>query len=104
LILTVPAHTNGLAQLSLSSALTGQEVTWTQVTGDDMSVANVAVSPDGRWATFSRGQLGAAGTEADLYLLNLATGQSQQLTQEPGYEGMATWVPSQAQQSGKGGS
>jgi Tol biopolymer transport system component len=82
LILTVPAHTNGVARLSLSSALTGQEVTWTQVTDDDTYVANVAVSPDGRWAAFGRGQLGATGIEADLYLLNLASGQSQQLTQD----------------------
>jgi Tol biopolymer transport system component len=69
---------------------------WRQLTADDLGVAFATPSADGRWATFTGMPRQATGLEADVYLVDLATGQSQQLTQDAGFEGMATWVPERA--------
>jgi Tol biopolymer transport system component len=98
LILSASQPDTGVGQLSLSSALTaaGDAITWRKLTDEDPRVNDVAASPDGRWAAFTAMQGQGSGMEADLYLLNLGQGQPQQLTQDPGYEGMATWVPLRA--------
>jgi Tol biopolymer transport system component len=102
LVVCAPEPNSDTSQLFLSSALTGpveagrstwDAITWRQLTAEDAGVAYVATSPDGRWAVFSLMQGQGTGMEAELYLLNLDQGQPQQLTQDPGYEGMATWVP-----------
>jgi Tol biopolymer transport system component len=87
----------GAGQVFLSSALTGQSaaVTWRQLTADDVNVVSATPSPEGRWAVLTLTQRQGTGTEADLYLVNLAQGQPQRLTQDLGFEGMATWVPLQ---------
>ena len=71
-------------------------ITWRQLTADDLNVAFAAPSADGNWAVFTGIPRQATGVEADVYLINLATGRVQQLTQDPGFESMATWVPEQA--------
>lgn len=96
LTLTAPAHSSDVARLSLSSALTGQPVTWKHVTDDDTHVVSVTLAPDGQWAVFSRGRMEGTGMEADLYLLDLIRAQTRQLTQEPGYESWPTWIPARS--------
>jgi Tol biopolymer transport system component len=88
----------GWGQLFQSSDLIAHSVTimWRQLTPDDLGVAFATPSADGRWATFTGMPRQATGLEADVYLVDLATGQSQQLTQDAGFEGMATWVPERA--------
>lgn len=95
LVLSAPEPNAGTGQLYQSSALIarGDAPSWRPLTAEEASVAYVAPSPDGRWAVFTLMQGHDTGMEADLYLLNLDQGQTQQLTQDPGYDGMATWVP-----------
>ena len=88
----------GWGQIFISSSLIvrGDEPTWRQLTADDASAASVAPSPDGCWALFTMIPERGSEMDADIYLLDLSRGQSQQLTQNPGWDGLATWVPTQA--------
>jgi Tol biopolymer transport system component len=95
LVLCTPEPNAGAGQVFLSSALIarGDRATWRQLTAEDANVSYATASPDGRWAALTLMQGHGTGMEADLYLLDLSNGQTQQLTQDPGYEGWATWVP-----------
>jgi Tol biopolymer transport system component len=94
LVLCTPEPDSGAGQIFASSALIarGGAPTWRQLTAQDVGVVYVAPSPDGRWAAFTGVPAHGTSTEADLYLLDLNQGQTQMLTQDPGYEGQATWV------------
>ncbi len=96
----------GWGQLFASSDVTAHDgtITWRQLTAADLGVAFTAPSADGLWAVFTGIPRQAAGLEGDVYLVDLATGQSQQVTQDAGFEGMATWVPGRAPGPGEGGS
>ena len=98
LVLCTPEPNAGAGQVFLSSALIarGAPATWRQLTAADANVVDATPSPDGRWAVLTLMQGLGTGTEADVYLLSLAQGQLQPVTQDAGYEGMATWVPARA--------
>jgi len=88
----------GWGQLFVSADLIANSatITWRQLTPDDLSVAFTAPSPDGHWALFTAMPRQATGLQANVYLVNLSTGQSQQVTQGSGFQGMATWLPGRA--------
>ncbi|HDQ70799.1 MAG TPA: hypothetical protein ENN19_01740, partial [Chloroflexi bacterium] len=56
-------------------------------------------SPDGQSLMFTKGSLSRSGgmPSADLWLYDVVSGQATQLTNEPGFEGMAFWSPSSSE-------
>ena len=56
---------------------------------------HMTASPDGRYLAYTLVTGGSQSTlpETDLLLLDLGLGQSSTLTSEPGFEGLATWLP-----------
>jgi len=82
-----PAASAG--QLFARSALPGQSETWVQLTDEESDAAYLAVSPDGRYVTYT---LLMHSENPDLYLLEFGQDKPRQLTSDPGFEGLATWV------------
>ena len=90
-------HGYGGGQLFTRSAGQGN-APWQALTNAEDFVFDVSVSPDGRYVTYSlfTGELsvGRSGiSSADLYLLEFGQREPRRLTSDPGFEGLATWVP-----------
>jgi TolB protein len=60
-----------------------------QITGGPFDDREAAISPDGRQVAFASNRLGGW----DLFLLDLATGDTRQLTDTAAFEGDPTWSP-----------
>lgn len=79
-----------VGQLTVWSAPPGETGDWVSVASARLPAMYVAVSPDGRRVAYS----GFADADnADLYLLELDDGTLTSLTSDPGFEGLATWIP-----------
>lgn len=61
----------------------------TRLTSGDWEDTAPALSPDGRWVAFSSDRNGYW----DVYLLDLPSGEIQQVTESPEYDGAPSWSP-----------
>lgn len=98
LAISGPEHTSEVDQLYVRSAEPGDE-RWYPIDLEGY-VMQMSASPDGRYVAYTL--LTSEPTEvyqtlppADLYLLELGQSQPVRLTSDPGFEGLATWIPVQ---------
>jgi Tol biopolymer transport system component len=99
LAISAPEHTSEVGQLYVRSAEPdGQR--WERLVSPDDQVIHIAASPDGRYVTYTLFTGGPADASqpvppADVYLLEIGHNQPVRLTADPGFEGLATWIPVQ---------
>jgi len=102
-LLVVSAAQSGQSAGSLysRSASPNARESWQLLADAQALIYYPSVSPDGRYVAFTLlaggAAVGQSGVPAgDLYLLQLGKAEPLRLTSEPGFEGLATWVPIQA--------
>ncbi len=83
-----PNFTEG--QLCARSALPGSDEAWKYLTDDQTTVIHMAASPDGCYLAYT---LRSGEGSLDLYVLELGQDEPRRLTFDPGFEGVATWIP-----------
>jgi len=98
LAISRPEHTSEVGQLYVRSAEPGDE-RWHPIDLEGY-VTQMSASPDGRYVAYTllTDELAEARrtvSPADLYLLEIGHNQPVRLTSDPGYEGLATWIPVQ---------
>jgi Tol biopolymer transport system component len=98
LAISRPEHTSEIGQLYVRSAEPGDE-RWHPIALEG-HVMQMSASPDGRYVAYTllTDELAEAYQTvppADLYLLELGQSQPVRLTSDPGFEGLATWIPVQ---------
>jgi len=86
-------------QLLIRSIEPGSHESWTTLTNTQDGVFYPIVSPDGQYVAFTlftnRPAAGSGSNpRADLYILRLGEHEPYRLTFDPGFEGLATWIPS----------
>jgi len=98
LAVTSPGPTLGAGQIWARSTSVASSQAWRSLTAEDDLAFYINSSPDGRYLVYTlvtgsgtsgRGSLPAT----DLCLLELDSGRSSRLTSDPGFEGLATWLP-----------
>ena len=89
-------HGIGAGQMYLRSVEPRAE-SWQRLSNQDDYIIHMAPSPDGRYVAYTL-YTGSSGQrngppQADLYLLDLSSGQDLRLTTDKGFEGLAAWIP-----------
>lgn len=64
-----------------------------KVLAQDPDISNTVWSPDSRWIAFDRTKSHSAGTMADLFVVNVATGKSTNITRYPMVNTNPIWAP-----------
>lgn len=82
----------GAGPLYTRSALPDPEERWTGVGGAQTYTLFLSTSPDGRYLAYTRF---SSRQEGNLYVLERGQEEPRLLTSEPGFEGLATWIPVQ---------
>lgn len=62
---------------------------WVRLTDGPWQDTNPAISPDGKWIAFASDRDG----QWDLYILSIASGETERLTETPEYDGGPDWSP-----------
>jgi len=90
-------NVDGGSRLRGRDLVSGADLTMPAVPGGQVS--ELALTPDGQSLMFTKGSLSRSGgmPSADLWLYDVVSGQATQLTNEPGFEGMAFWSPSSSE-------
>jgi Tol biopolymer transport system component len=80
-------------QLHIRSAFPGGGEAWKRLTDDETNAAYLAASPDGRYVAYTLLTGHEPEPTGDLYVLEIGQDEPRRLTSAPGFEGLATWIP-----------